>query len=85
MKCYDNGKESKCITYLDANDLYGYAMSQCLPYGELKWLNEKAINRFDVYSIVEKSSIGYTLEVDLEYPDELNELYNDYPLAQEKL
>ena len=40
---------------------------------------------FDINSISEKSSMGYFLEVDLEYPDELNELHNDYPLAPEKL
>ena len=40
---------------------------------------------FDTNSISEKSSMGYFLEVDLEYPDELNELHNDYPLAPEKL
>ena len=36
-------------------------------------------------SINEKSEIGYFLEVDLEYHDELHELHNDYPLAPEKL
>ena len=36
-------------------------------------------------SISEKSLIGYLLEVDLEYPDELHKLQNDYPLAPEKL
>ena len=36
-------------------------------------------------SINEKSPIGYFLEVDLEYPDELHELHNDFPLAPEKL
>ena len=41
MKCYDSGKESKYITYLDANDLYVYAMSQYLPFIEFKWLNKK--------------------------------------------
>ena len=42
-------------------------------------------DKFDVNSIAENSSDGYILEVDLEYPDELHELHNDYPLAQEKL
>ena len=39
----------------------------------------------DVNLISEESPIGYFLEVDLEYPDELHELHNDYPLAPEKL
>ena len=39
MKCDECGKESKYITYLDANNLYGYAMSQYLPYSDIKWLN----------------------------------------------
>ena len=65
------------------NNLYGWAISEYLPYGEFEWL--KNIDRFDVSSISEKSKIGYFLEVDLEYPDELLELHNDYPLAQEKL
>ena len=43
------------------------------------------VDGFDVNSISEKSSIGYILEVDLEYPDELPALRNDYPLAPEKL
>ena len=36
-------------------------------------------------SISEKSDTGYLFEVNLEYPDELHELHNDYPLAPEKL
>ena len=65
------------------NNLYGWAMSEYLPYGGFKWL--KNVDEFDVMSISEKSPIGYFLEVDLEYPDELHELHNDYPLAPEKL
>ena len=41
MKCYDSGKESKSITYLDANNLYGYAMSQYLTKSGFKLLNQK--------------------------------------------
>ena len=58
-------------------------MCEYLPYGGFKWL--KNIDKFDVNSINEKSSTGYFLEVDLEYPDKLHELHNDYPLAPEKL
>ena len=58
-------------------------MSEYLSYGGYKWL--KNVDEFDVMSISEKSPIGYFLKVDLEYPDELHELHNDYPLAPEKL
>ena len=51
--------------------------------GGFKWL--KNVDGFDVNSISEKSPIGYFLEVDLQYPDELDALHNDYPLAPEKL
>ena len=60
------------------NNVYGWAMSDYLPYGGFKWL--KNVDNFDVNSVSEKSPIGYILEVDLEYPDELHALRNDYPL-----
>ena len=65
------------------NSLYGWRLSEYLPYGEFKWL--KNADGFDVNSISEESPIVYFLEIYLEYPDELHELHNDYPLAQEKL
>ena len=83
MKHYDPKKPSKFITYLDMNNLYDWARSSYLPYGGLNWL--KNVDGFDVNSISEKSLIDYILEVDLEYPDELHVLHNDYPLAPEKL
>ena len=58
-------------------------MSEYLQYGRFKWL--KNIDKTDIMSINDKSSIGYFLEVDLEYPEELHELHNDFPLAPEKL
>ena len=60
-------------------------MSQYLPHGGFEWLSQEEINRFDVNSIGENSSDGYTLKIDLEDPDESHELHNDYPLAPEKL
>ena len=60
-------------------------MSQYLPFSGFKWFNQKEISDFCLNSISENSSIGYILEVDLEYPSELHELHNDYPLAPEKL
>ena len=63
---YDPTKPSKCISCLDMNNLYGWAMSGYLPYGGFKWL--KNVDNFDVNSFSENSPIGYILEVDLEYP-----------------
>ena len=60
-------------------------MSHYLPYSGFKWLNQKEISDFCLNSTSENSSIGYILEIDLEYPSELHELHNDYPLAPEKL
>ena len=64
------------------NNLYRWAMSEYLPYGEFKWLEN--VDEFDVNSINEKSEIGYFLEVDLKYLEELHELHNNYPLAPER-
>ena len=59
-----------------------WAMSEYLPCSKFKRL--KNIDNFDVMSISEKSPTGYFLKVDLEYPNQLHELNNDYPLAPEK-
>ena len=83
MSNYGSEKPSTFITYLDTNNLHGWTMSEYLPYGEFEWLEN--VDEFDVNSINEKSEIGYFIEVDLEYPDELHELHNDYPLAQKNL
>ena len=83
MNDYDPKKPSTFITYLDMNNLYGWAMREYFPYGRFKWL--KNIDGFDVNSINEKSPTGYFLEVDFEYPDELHELHSNYPVAPKKL
>ena len=83
MSDYDSNKLSTFSTYLDKNNLYRWAMSEYLPYAEFKWL--KNVGELDVMSINDKSAIGYILEVDLKYPNELHELHNHYPLAPEKL
>ena len=51
-------------------------MSGYLPYEKFKWLKNK--DNFDVNSISEDSPIGYILEVDLKYSDELHKLHNDH-------
>ena len=82
MNDYDPEKLSIFITYLGKNNLYGWAMSEYLPYGEFEWLEN--IDEFDINSINEKSDTGYFLEVDLEFPNNLHKLHNDYTLAPEK-
>ena len=67
MNDCDPRKPSTFITCLDMNNLYGWSMSEYLPYGRFKWL--KKVDGFDVMSIREKSPIAYFLEVNLEYPD----------------
>ena len=77
---YDKNKASSYINYLDANNLYGLSMIQKLPYRNLKWddkITEEDIINYD------NGRTGYILEVDLEYPKELHDLHNDYPLAPE--
>ena len=83
MSNYDSNKPSTFITYLDKNNLHGWTMSEYLPHEKFGWLEN--IDQFDAMLINEKSDIGYILEVDLEYPEELHKLHNDYPLAPEKL
>ena len=58
-------------------------MGRYLPYGGFRWL--KKADGLDINSISKKSPLGYILELDLEYLDELHVLHNDYPLAAEKL
>ena len=83
MKEYDEKAPSKYIMYLDANNLYGWAMSQYLPTGGFRWMTEKQISELNKYK--ENSEKGVILEVDLEYPKELHNLHNDYPLAAESV
>ena len=83
MKNYDPQKESSYIPYLDANNLYGWAMSQKLPTGDFRWVPSPEYINLDSYD--ENSDKGLILEVDLEYPKELHSHHNDYPLAPEKI
>ena len=78
-------EDNKFIMYWDANNLYGWAMNQPLPYCDFNFLTKKQISEFCLNSISENSPIGYILEVDLEYCKKLHDSYSDYPLAPEKL
>ena len=85
-KNYDKNKESSYIQYLDANDLYGWAMSQNLPVNSFKWINdvteidEKFIKNYD-----EDSDKGYILELDVRYPRKLHDLHSDLPFLPKRM
>ena len=79
---YNPENENNYIMYYDANNLYGWAMNQPLPYSGFKWLTKNDQNNG---KFKRETGKGWILEVDLEYPKELHKLRNDYPLAPEKL
>ena len=81
LKSYDPKQESKHIICLDANNLYGYATSTSFPTSGFKWIDPK---EFELNKYTSNSLKGSALEVNLEYPKELHELHNNYPLAQIK-
>ena len=86
MKNFNAKELSKFLIYLDANNLYGWAMSQKLPVHSFKWMPNKEIeNLFNnqIEQVWEKTPC--ILEVDLEYPEKLHDLHNDYPFCPERL
>ena len=85
MKEYNKKEPSKYIMYLDANNLYGWAMSQYLPTGNFKSMSDKKIKQIDLGKYKADGKKGLILEVDLEYPRELHDLHNDYPVCPEKV
>ena len=85
-KGFNKNKPSKYLMYLDANNLYGCAMSEKLPTHGFKWLLDREIGKLfnnQVLQVWEK--IPCILEVDLEYPENLHDLHNDYPFCSEKV
>ena len=83
MTSFDPKLKSFFIVYLDANNLYGWAMSKPLPVGKFEWMTEEELENWERF--VEEEGVGCILEVDLEYPRELHDFHNDFPLAPEKL
>ena len=80
MDEYNPENETKYLIYLDVNNLYGFAMQQSLPYGGFKWVEDSSNVNFN---IPDDSNIGYILEVDLEYPDEIHDSHKDLPFCPE--
>ena len=78
-----SAKPSKYIQYLDANNLYGWAMSEKMPYKDFTFVDIESAPPLE--EMLLDKDLGYILEVDLEYPSELHDLHNDYPLAPETM
>ena len=73
--------ENKKILYKDANNLYGRAMSEYLPYDEIKF--DKDVKIEDILNIPDDSDNGYFIEVDMTYPDNIKEKTKYFPFATE--
>ena len=86
MNDYNKNKESSYIHYLDANNLYGMAMSGKLPIKGFKWMVDiSGIDKNFVKSYNKNSSKGYVLKVDVDYPCELQNLHCDLPFLPERI
>ena len=90
MKNYNNNEESSYIQYLDANNLYGWAMSKKLPVNRFKWIdnNETAgplMNEDFIKNYDENNDKGYIFEVDVKYPKRLHDLHSDLPFLSERM
>ena len=86
MRDYDKNKESSYIQYLDANNLYGKAMPEKLPVRGFRWMTDISRMDEDFVRSYDKNDIkGYILEVDVDYPNELQNLHSDFPFLAESM
>ena len=88
MKNFNNNEESSYIQYLDANNLYGWAMSKKLPVNGFRWLDSDKINEINeefIKNYNENDNKGYIFEVDVRYPKRLHDLHSDLPFLPERM
>ena len=87
MKNYDKDIISSYLMYLDANNLYGWAMSQKLPVNGFKWVEKSRLSRFNeifIKNYDENSDKGYFFEVDVDYTKKVFDLQKDLPFLLER-
>ena len=87
MKNYDKDIISSYLTYLDANNLYGWAMSQKLPVNGFKWIKKEELSKCNenfIKNYDENNDKGYFLEEDVDYSKKLFGLHKDLPFLPEK-
>ena len=84
LPSYDKSKKNVSLQYLDASNLYGYAMIQKLPLDGYKWGNASMFTDDFVKNYDINSDKGYLLEVDVEYPIELRTAHKDLPFLPER-
>ena len=94
---YNPNKESSYLQYLNANNLYGWAMSQPLPTSKFKWVDIRPKGPFgsraavqpikpsQIHALTTSKIKGYLLEVDIRYPIELHDSHNNLPFMCEKM
>ena len=86
MENYNKNEESSYIQYLDANNLYAWAMSQKLPVSNFKWVEDTSkINEKFIKNYNENSNKGYILEVDVKYPKKLHDSHSDLPFLPKRM
>lgn len=80
---YNPAEEEKYLMYFDVNNMYGWAMTQYLPKGEFKWIED--INNPNFFNVPDDHDYGYILEVDLEYPENIHDDHKDLPLCPQHM
>ena len=86
MKIYDENEESSFLEYLDANNLYGCAMSEPLPVNGFDWMEDLSkIDEDFIKNYDKDNDKKYILEVDVEYPKNLHDLHSDLPFLPERM
>ena len=79
---FNSNEDTTYLQYLDANNLYGWAMLQPLPTGGFKWVD---VNPNEISELATRTDKGYLLEVDFSYPKELHNPHNDLPFMCERM